>query len=262
MTERMRPADDRLEAALSDLGTALDWPATPPLAASVGAAVRDGGPRRAAWRPVRRSLVLGLLAALLVAGLAAAIGFALGGLRIITGGPPPGDPLPASVVAERGFGERVSLADAHRSLGGRLLVPDGTSLGAPPHVYYDRRTGSAALAWGDRPGLPADPDSGLGIVITQFPADIGPQTFVKLIDTGARVELATVGGAPGYWIEGGDHFFYFMGADGEALETTIRMVGTTLMWERDGLTLRIEGAPSLEDAVGIAESLEPWSGGS
>ena len=57
-----------------------------------------------------------------------------------------------------------------------------------------------------------------------------------------------VGGATGYWIEGGEHFFYFRDADGEVLETTIRLVGTTLIWERDGLTVRIEGAPSLAAA--------------
>jgi len=33
------------------------------------------------------------------------------------------------------------------------------------------------------------------------------------------------------------------------------MVGTTLLWEQDGLTLRIEGAPTMAEAVRIGESM-------
>jgi hypothetical protein len=189
-----------------------------------------------------------------VVGAAAAIGIALGGLRIISGGPPPGSPLPDAVVLERGFGEPTTLEAAETALGG-LLVPELPALGGPDHVFFDDRTQSAALVWGARDGLPADPDTGLGIVVTQFSAGIGPETFEKVIHGGTRVEQVAVGGTTGYWIDGGEHFFYFRTADGNVLETTIRMVGNTLMWERDGLTLRIEGAPSLADAVRIAESM-------
>ena len=38
--------------------------------------------------------------------------------------------------------------------------------------------GTVTLAWGDRPSFPADED-GIGLVITQFRADIGPETFEK-----------------------------------------------------------------------------------
>ena len=256
MTERPNDSLDTLQTALADLATAIDWPDTPRLSMSVAAAIRSGDRRSQAWRPARRGLLLGLAATLLLVGAAAAIGIALGGLRIITGGPPPGSPLPDALVVERGFGEQTNLEVAARSLGA-LLVPDLPALGEPDHVYFDARTGAAALAWGEREGLPADPGTGLGIVITEFRADIGPSTFEKLVEGGTRVEQAVVGATTGYWIEGGEHFFYFRTADGEVLETTIRLVGTTLMWERQGLTLRIEGAPTLADAVRIAESMAP-----
>ncbi len=93
MTDPRRPGADPMEAALADLAAAIEWPATPPLAASVGAAIRTGTPRAPGWRPARRALVLGVLAALLIAGLAAAVGIALGGLRILGSGEPPGSPL-------------------------------------------------------------------------------------------------------------------------------------------------------------------------
>jgi hypothetical protein len=113
-----------------------------------------------------------------------------------------------------------------------------------------------ALAWTNRPGLPADPESGLGVVITQFRADIGPQTFEKLLSQGVVVEQVVVGSTTGYWLEGGQHFFYFRDADGNVVDSTIRLVGTTLLWERDGYTARIEGAPDAEAATRIAESME------
>jgi hypothetical protein len=246
---------DPMEAALADLATAIQWPATPPLADSVGAAIRAGTPRTFGWRPARRALVLGILAAVLIVGVAAAIGIALGGLRILSSGEPPGSPLPPELVAQRGLGERVTLHRAIDALDG-LLVPTDSALGAPDHVYYDATTDAVALAWADRPGLPADPQSGLGIVVTQFRADMGPQTFEKLLLEGAVVEQVVVDSTTGYWVEGGEHLFYFRDADGNVVGTTIRLVGTTLMWERDGHTVRIEGAPDVEAAKRIAESME------
>lgn len=245
-----------MEAALADLAAAIEWPATPSLARSVGDSIRAGASRRTMrWRPARRGLVLGVLAALLIAGLAAAVGIALGGLRILGSGDPPGSPLAPELVAERGLGERVTLDRAIDELDG-LLVPTDPALGSPDHVYYDVGTDAVALAWTGRPGLPADPDSGLGVVVTQFRADIGPQTFEKLLQEGAVVQQVVVGQTTGYWVEGGQHFFYFRDAAGNVVDSTIRLVGTTLMWERDGYTVRIEGAPDVDAAKRIAESME------
>jgi catechol 2,3-dioxygenase-like lactoylglutathione lyase family enzyme len=249
-----------MDAALADLAAAIEWPATPALAAQVSGAIRSGKAPRgswrlAGWRPARRALVLGILAALLIAGLAVAVGISLGGLRILGSGEPPGSPLPPELVAERGLGERVTLDRAVGELDG-LLVPTDSALGTPDHIYYDPQTDAAALAWADRPGLPADPRSGLGIVVTQFRADMGPETFAKLLHAGVEVEPVAIGSTSGYWIEGGEHFFFFRDADGNVLDRSIRLVGSALVWERDGYTVRVEGAPDLETARRIAESME------
>jgi hypothetical protein len=111
------------------------------------------------------------------------------------------------------------------------------------------------LAWGDRPGYPADAD-GIGLVITEFEADIGPDTFEKMILDGTTVQPTTVNGLPGWWVEGGTHFFFYRDEDGEIVETTVRLVGSALFWEEDGLVLRIEGAPNLDAAQKVAASLE------
>jgi hypothetical protein len=259
----MTPQEGGLGRELAALGGELAWPATPSIAAQVSLAIAStptsgSAPRpmraRWGWRPARRALVLGLLAVILVVGVAVGIGFALGGLRLHFGGPPPGSPLPPSVVAARGFGARTDMATAISRLGG-VMVPDASVLGDPDHVYYHQQTQAVALAWGTRPGLPADPRSGLGIVITEFRADITPGTFEKVLHEDALLERTSVGGRPAYWLAGGEHFFFFRGPDGEAVPTSIRMVGTTLMWEDAGLTLRIEGAPTMQDALRIADSM-------
>ena len=257
MTEQ--PRDDALGLELAALSAELEWPATPSVASAVAATLAANPSRgpswwRGGWRPARRALVLGVLAAVLLIGLVAGIGFALGGLKIIFGGTPPGSPLPPELVAERGFGQRTDLDDATRQLSG-IFLPTDPALGQPDHVYYDARTGAVALAWGSRTGLPADPASGLGIVVTEMRADLTTGTFVKLLHEDAVLDTTNVKGAPAYWISGGDHFFFYLDANGNNVEGSLRLVGNALVWEREGLTLRIEGAPTLADAVRIGESM-------
>jgi hypothetical protein len=259
MTDR---ADDRaLEAALADLGRSLLFPPTPPMAMAVATVIRSE-PTRRSWsfgRPLRRGLALGLAAALLVAGLAAAIGFALGGLRITFGEPSPGTAIPEEVVIERAFGDPVALDELAGRLAFEPVAPTLSELGAPDHAYVAEPPsgGSLALIWGDRPGFAADPESGIGVVLTEFRADIGPETFEKMLSSGVHVEPVTVNAAPGYWIEGGEHFFFYRDAGGRVVEDTLRLVGTALVWEQEDLTLRIEGAADLRVALRIAESLAP-----
>jgi hypothetical protein len=254
--------DDRaLEAALADLAGALQLPPTPQLATAVALAIRSE-PARRSWsfgRPLRRGLGLGLVAAVLVVGVAAAIGFALGGLRITFSELTPGSAIPSEFVAERAFGEPVALEQLSRRLEFMPLAPTLAELGAPDHAYVAEPPagGALALIWGDRPGFAADRESGIGVVLTEFRADIGPETFQKMLRSGVEVEAVSVSGAPGYWIEGGEHFFFYRDADGEVVDDTLRLVGTALVWEQDGLTLRVEGAPNLAAALRIAESLAP-----
>ena len=256
----LSPRDDGLGVELAALAGELEWPSTPPIAAAV-AGTLAADPSRArgwwhgGWRPARRALVLGVLGALLVIGLVAGIGFALGGLRIVFGGPPPGSPLPPELVAERGFGQPTDIDTATQRLGG-LFVPSDPALGAPDHVYYDPQTQAVALAWGTRAGLPAEPASGLGVVVTELRADVTTGTFVKLLDEDAVLDSTNVQGAPAYWLSGGTHFFFYLDANDQPVEGTLRLVGSALLWERDGVTLRIEGAPTLADAQRIAQSME------
>ena len=65
-----------------------------------------------------------------------------------------------------------------------------------------------------------------------------------------------VGEADAWWIAGGDHFFFYRDAQGNVVDTTLRLADNTLIWEEAGVTHRVEGAPSLAAAIRVAESLE------
>ncbi len=254
MTERF---DSALGRELSQMAAEIAIPSTPPLALAVGATLRQRPARSRVGLRLSRGLVLAIIATLLLVGIAAAIGIAIGGIRFVTGsGTPP--PLPAGVAAERGLGRRVTLDEARSAVAFTIRLPSDAALSEPGHVYLSGLVpvgGRVALVYGDRPGFPADPKSGIGVLITEFRADFGPDSFEKLIQKGVRVEGVTVNGQPGYWVAGGNHFFYYRNADGRVVDETMRLVGDTLIWSDGGLTLRIEGAPSLAAAKELAASL-------
>jgi len=249
--QRSLPLNERLQ----DLGTAIAFPATPPVAALVADRLRQ--PSRRLWlgRPVSRALVLALLATVLLVGIAAAIGITLGGLRVVFGPAP--SPLP-SMLAGPGLGEPTTLAEARDSVTFSLRVPGLPGLGDPDLVYLaDPPTGGAVtFLYREREDFPADPSTNVGLIVTQFRADIGPEVFEKMINSGVRVTATRVGDVDAWWIAGGEHFFFYRDPQGNVVDTTLRLAGDTLIWEEAGVTHRVEGAPSLTAAIRVAESLE------
>jgi hypothetical protein len=249
---RQAPLEDRL----LELGRAMAFPATPPLAALVADRLRQPTRRLGLVRPITRGMALALAATVLLVGVVAAFGLGLGGLRL-TFGPASFSPIP-SLLAGPGLGEPTSLADARREVAFRLRVPGLTVLGDPDLVYLaDPPAGGAVtLLYGERDGFRADPTTGIGLIVTQFRADIGPELFEKLIDSGVSVTSASVRGHAAWWVAGGDHYFFYRDANGAQVDSTLRLAGDTLIWEEGGVTHRVEGAPSLADAVRVAGSLE------
>lgn len=248
-----------LEDELRHLSTWVQLPPTPAIADIVrrrlagGAAVRSR-PGRIGSRWL--SVVFALIALLVLAAAAVAAAWVMGGVRLtFTDATPSPNPASASMRSMPG-GRAVSLEEARAMVGFPIVVPRLAALGTPDRVLVDAQRpagGSVALAYAERPGYPA-PD-GSGVVVTEFRADISPQVFEKLINTGVRVESTSVGGLPAYWVAGGERFFFYRDANGRLVDDTIRLVGDTLIWESGGLTLRVEGAPSLDAARAVGESL-------
>lgn len=251
-------SDHALELALADLAAAVRFPLTPALAAGIGSRL-ERQPVLGWWPwpgSVRRSLVLAVAGLLALAGVAGAIGLGIGAIQIrFADGTPL--PTPGGSVANRGFGEETTLAAAQAEAAFTIRLPTDPALGSPDGVFLaDIPEGATVtLAWGERPGFPAD-DAGSGLVVTQFNADIGPETFEKMVAEGTRVEAVGVNGQSGWWVEGGSHAFFYRDASGQYVDTTLRLVTSALIWEEDGLALRVEGAPDLESALRVAASLD------
>ena len=253
MRDHARPL---LEARLADLKSVVAFPETPQLAELIASRLGRQGRGLGLRRRVSRGVALALAATLLLVGIAAAVGIALGGLRLVLG-PASFSPLPSYSVGP-GLGQPTSLSDARARVTFTLRVPAVVALGQPDHVYLDEPPtgGAVTLLYGERPGFPARPATGIGLIITQFRADIDPEIFEKLIDSGVTVTATQVHGSSAWWVAGGDHFFFYVDADGQVVNTTLRLAGPTLIWEEAGVTHRVEGAPSLADALRVAESLE------
>ena len=66
----------------------------------------------------------------------------------------------------------------------------------------------------------------------------------------------TVDGAPGYWVSGDAHLFFFTDADGDFIDDGRRWVGDALVWSDGTTTYRLESALGLEASIRLAESLE------
>ena len=253
--------DEALASALADLAQAVAFPPTPGIAPAVTAQLSER--RTRSERPIRfwfgwrlgRSAALAVLALLILAAAAVAFGIVIGGLRItFAPGTPP--PLPSAVVQSRAFGTEMGLDGARQAAGFKVVVPSVADIGQPDHVYVRDfpSGGTVSLVWGSRPGYPADAN-GVGLVVTEFQANVDPRVWEKMVYGGTTVTRTLVGGQSAFWISGGEHTFFYRDATGRQVDSSLRLVGTTLVWQDDGLVLRVEGAPSLAKATEVADSL-------
>ncbi len=272
MTERRPPAEagEALDRALRDLGADLAYPPTPDLARRVRGRLAAGpaGPRRfwAVPRPAPRRfalaalllLLLGAALAALAPGVRTAVADRLGvrGIAITYATPAPAA-TPAPVGTAYSLGQPLSLAEARARVSFPILLPSLPDLGAPDEVYVGEPPagGQVALVYRARPGLPPAAETGPGLLLTQFRGGVEPAFVKKFIEPGTRLEGVSVAGAQGYWIEGRPHLFTYRDAGGRVGEERIRLAGNTLLWERGGVTFRLESALSRDEALRIAASL-------
>jgi hypothetical protein len=288
MTDHLRLATIvDIEAALADLAGAIDLPPTPDLASAVGVRLRLSAPyaapsrqvpvpmsrRRPIIRSLRRSLLLAAAITLLVVGGVLGVRFGLQLLEIDFGplpsvsAPPTttarpsdsGTPWPSIDAGARlELGLRSTLDEAVEAAGFALLVP--TDLGPPDVVYLGGTPlrGQVAFGYRPRPELPADDVylAGLGLLITQNQGRLDEGLARKLVDMGTGVVVPVeVDGAPGIWMAGEPHMFWYLDPGGEVIAGSDRRVGDTLAWQRQGILYRIEGAGTMERALQIARSM-------
>lgn len=245
--------NDALAAELVALGRMVPVPtAAPDLEAAVLARVAllpPPAPAGALERAVRRTgdtvarrrravaaaavaLLVGLLAAPPVrAAVADWFGFA--GVRVHRGAGPDASAAPTPPPATGG-----GLAEARRLVRFQPLVP--AALGRPAAVEVSDDRWVLSMSW-------TGPDGPLRL--DQFDGRLD-YTFAK---TAPDAEFTTVDGDVALWFPS-PHEVVLLDADGTRRTESARLAGHTLIWERAGTTLRLEGDVDLERAREIAAS--------
>lgn len=290
---RLPPTDAELEGALADLGARLAYPPTPDLASAVRR--RTASPHLRGGAGVKLAAIAALVVFLLAAavatlfpGASSAVADRLGlrGIRIFytaavpTATPAPVatpiptsvatavptlavTPIPTSVVTPTpvgiglALGAPISLGDARGRVAFAILTPTAPDLGPPDEVYlgFPLAGGQVALVYRARPTLPAAPETGVGLLLTEFHADLAPDYFGKGLGPGTRLEQVTVNGERGFWISGQPHMFFYTDPQGTIHDEQFRLASNTLLWEHDGTTFRLEATLARNEALRIAESV-------
>jgi hypothetical protein len=284
MAERLRRMTDaQLGAALMALAPDLAFPSADVAAAVAGRLSEERRPAghrfEGAWRRLggilpprglRRALVVALLVVALTAIAAGATYFGVRGIEIVfqnrgghspiaTGGssstPGPShssSPLPSPTLP--GLGDRLELGnpsslDAARAAAPYpVAVPPAVAGFGAPRVFLtgDDVVTRVSFVW-VRDGTPR-------LLLTEFNADPYQPYIKKVMLEGGHVRPVAVNGERGYWLSGTPHELDYVDHDGMHFIDHPRLAGNTLVWTRGDVTLRLEGAPSLRDALRIAQA--------
>ena len=240
-----------LEEKLVQLGRSIEEPTPPEISARV-AAILAGSPSRRRWQPR-----VALVAAAGAVALAAAIGvtpartalirfFDLGGVSVVRVDRLP--PVrPSGPIAP---GREVPFEQARARVIFPVYVPHEDP--RPDHSFYFRADppgGQLTLVYGStrRPRL----------LITEFVGTYVRRTIFKEAGPRTVVEVTSVNGRRAIWLGGATHIFSFIDGDRSLRSYRTRLAGNTLVWQRDPVTLRLEGSLSKSAAIRLAESFEP-----
>jgi hypothetical protein len=242
-----------LEQALTDLAEHLDYP----VSEQAPAALRR---RLVAPDHARRTRALLVAAAVLVlmatsivaiapARRAVADWLGIGAVEIRrTDAPLPSTtarhPVPGATGAQQDPNAAARLAAARRAVSFPILTPGIDSAGALAAVDVDRRVpgGLVALSY---PRFTV-------VEIATDPTQ--PPPLYKLLGAKTRTQQVTVNGEPGLWIASIHEIGYSDRKTGFGKDT-VRRSGPVLLWQRAGVTYRIEGLRSLAAAQAVAASL-------
>jgi len=243
---------DRLESRLTELAREIEWPPTPDLRARV---------RERIGRRFRRGLAVMLVAAAIALAFGTQVAVAhylqLRGatVRSVPSLPSPSASPTGDVGQRYSLGSRYdSLKEAAKAAGFTPAVP--SALGPPDDVYYRPDGGVITLVYRPRPGLPPSVDPEVGALVMEARGQVGQPSFGKLQGPGSSVQEVAVGGHAGYWISGAPHgFFFYEAGHGRTSTDSLRLAGNALIWNRDGLVLRIESSLGKEGTIRLGQSL-------
>lgn len=261
-----------LERSLRSLASRDDlFPATPDIAADVGARIRPVRPaRRVAWRMVAAIVLVALatlVASLVIPRSRSAIAdfFGIEGIRIERdAGDAPALSEPTSIGGALLLGERTTLDTATDAAPFDVMLPADAVAGPPGEVWLNQRDGATVvgLIWPASDDLPEIGNTDVGMLLLEIETDANDAVFLKKMVGGGEMEVADVRGSTGLWIESG--VLAVAPVEGlmpDLLEPQARRSGNVLIWSDGEITYRLETALPKADAVRIAGSLAPASTG-
>jgi hypothetical protein len=260
------PETTELEQRLDSIRQAIDWPATPALAGRIRARIATPAPIARPWFQSRWALA----AAVAVVALAALLAYAPSRDAIASwinlhttitrqSVIPTPSPQPPGPLGKRlGLGSLTTLAQAQKQVKWHILLPSG--LGQPDEVYVQfppggPPEGEVTLVYSARPGFNIAGETGVAVLVTELKGQADSLFFGKIIGNGTTMEQVTVNGHPGYWISGKPHDFFFIDADGNTRDETLRLATNTLLIDDNGTVIRIEGDMTKAQALELADSL-------
>ena len=157
-----------------------------------------------------------------------------------------GDPLQTSA--------EISLPEARTVVAFAVRVPE--RLGEPDRVYVDESwpDGVITMVWAPSADLPEIGSSDVGALFSTFRSDVQGDFLTKVLGSFEDVEQARVDGARGIWFGGPPHLVA-RDANGVHREVNARLSGHSLIWERNGITYRLEADLPRDEMVAIGSSL-------
>ena len=250
-----------VDSELRELGRWLDLPPEPDVATAVRGRLQAPGsagrPHRRLWRAAAVLIAFVTFAAAIVVAspqVRAALLDVLrvGSVEVHPGPAPTATRSPAQPGRATGL-HPTTLAAARRSAGFRLFVPaapfeppDEVLVEDGPHPTY------VGLRYGAGPGRPPASTGGLSVQVDEIAGD-STRFFEKYL-SGAPARPVQVGDAPGVWIDG-PHELIVVDRAGEVRVEPPRLAARTLVWQRDGVTLRLEGDMTLREALAVATGM-------
>jgi len=153
------------------------------------------------------------------------------------------------------LGSRVSLSRARSDL--RVALGAPAVLGAPDGIFEERLRSGVDVTFLYEPRTVAKRIGAHKRVIVSVLRGKTQKTILgKTIASATKTIPLEIDGSPALLLTGRPHLLVlFRAPDGGLDQTYTRLVGTTLLWQRGPLLVRIEGSLPRARLVGIARSL-------
>jgi hypothetical protein len=260
------PEAAELEQRLDSIRQAIDWPPTPAIANRIRARIATPAPAARPWFQSRWALA----AVVALVALAALLAYSPSREAIASwinlhttfsrqSVIPTPSPAPPGPLGKRlGLGSQTTLTEAQSKVKWHIVLPP--SLGQPDEVYLQLPPagppeGEVTLVYSARPGFKTSGTTGVAVLITEVKGQADSLFFGKIIGNGTTMEQVSVNGHTGYWISGKPHDFFFIDADGNTRDETLRLATNTLLIDDSGIVVRIEGDMTKAQALELAASL-------